>query len=200
MKSVDKSALYSINNNNVSVINPWRIISAKSIYDNKWISVTEYDVINPNGGNGIYGKVHFKNAAIGILPLDEELNTYLVGQYRFALEQYSWEIPEGGGPLEQDVLQSAKRELLEETGLEAAEWTKLMEFHLSNSVSDEHGHIFLARQLTQRQSQPEETEDLAVKKVPFEEAYRMVEDGTITDSMAVAAILKVKIMLLEGKL
>jgi len=200
LKSVDKSALYSINNNNVSVINPWRIISAKPIYDNKWISVTEYDVINPNGGNGIYGKVHFKNAAIGILPLDEELNTYLVGQYRFALEQYSWEIPEGGGPLEQDVLQSAKRELLEETGLEAAEWTKLMEFHLSNSVSDEHGHIFLARRLTQRQSQPEETEDLAVKKVPFEEAYRMVEDGTITDSMAVAAILKVKIMLLEGKL
>ena len=182
------------------MINPWRIISAKPIYDNKWISVTEYDVINPNGGNGIYGKVHFKNAAIGILPLDEELNTYLVGQYRFALEQYSWEIPEGGGPLEQDILQSAKRELLEETGLEAAEWTKLMEFHLSNSVSDEHGHIFLARQLTQRQSQPEETEDLAVKKVPFEEAYRMVEDGAITDSMAVAAILKVKIMLLEGKL
>lgn len=182
------------------MINPWRIISAKPIYDNKWISVTEYDVINPNGGKGIYGKVHFKNAAIGILPLDDELNTYLVGQYRFALDQYSWEIPEGGGPLEQDILQSAKRELLEETGLEAAEWTELMEFHLSNSVSDEHGHIFLARKLTQRQSQPEETEELSVKKVPFEEAYRMVEDGRITDSMAVAAILKVKIMLLEGKI
>lgn len=182
------------------MINPWRIISAKPIYDNKWISVTEYDVINPNGGKGIYGKVHFKNAAIGILPLDDELNTYLVGQFRFALDQYSWEIPEGGGPLEQDILQSAKRELLEETGLEAAEWTKLMEFHLSNSVSDELGHIFLARNLTQRQAQPEETEDLAVKKIPFEEAYRMVENGTITDSMAVAAILKVKIMLLEGKI
>jgi 8-oxo-dGTP pyrophosphatase MutT (NUDIX family) len=180
--------------------NPWRVISSKPIYDNKWISLTEYDVINPSGGKGIYGKVHFKNYAIGILPLDDELNTYLVGQFRFALDQYSWEIPEGGGPIDQDILESAKRELLEETGLEAAEWTKLMEFHLSNSVSDEHGHIFLARKLAQRQAQPEETEDLAVKKLPFEEAYRMVENGAITDSMAVAAILKVKIMLLEGKI
>ena len=180
--------------------NPWRILSSNPIYDNKWISLTEYDVLNPSGGKGIYGKVHFKNYAIGILPLDDELNTYLVGQFRFALDQYSWEIPEGGGPIDQDILQSAKRELLEETGLEAAEWTKLMEFHLSNSVSDEHGHIFLARKLTQRQAEPEETEDLAVKKIPFEEAYRMVENGTITDSMAVAAILKVKIMLLEGKI
>jgi 8-oxo-dGTP pyrophosphatase MutT (NUDIX family) len=180
--------------------NPWQIIAQKSIYDNKWISVTEYDVINPSGGKGIYGKVHFKNIAIGILPLDEDLNTWLVGQYRFPLEQYSWEIPEGGGPLHIDPLESAKRELLEETGLVAEEWTKLMDFHLSNSVSDEHGTIFLARKLSQQQAEPEETEDLAIKKVPFEEAYRMVEDGTITDSMAVAAILKVKLMMLEGKI
>lgn len=180
--------------------NPWRILSGKPVYDNKWISVTEYDVINPSGGKGIYGKVHFKNAAIGILPLDDELNTYLVGQYRFPLEQYSWEIPEGGGPLDEDILASAQRELLEETGLEATEWTKLLDFHLSNSVSDERGYIFLARGLTQKQSHPEETEDLAVKKVPFEEAYRMVEDGVITDSMAVAAILKVKLMLLQGRI
>ena len=180
--------------------NPWRILSSKEIYNNNWISVTEYNVINPSGGKGIYGKVHFKNAAIGILPLDEELNTYLVGQYRFPLEQYSWEIPEGGGPLDVDFLDSAKRELLEETGLEAKQWTKLMDFHLSNSVSDEYGHIYLARELTQKQAHPEETEELSVKKVPFEEAYRMVENGTITDSMAVAAILKVKLMLLEGKL
>ncbi len=182
------------------MINPWRIISQKHVYDNKWISVTEYDVINPSGGKGIYGKVHFKNAAIGILPLDDKLNTYLVGQYRFPLEQYSWEIPEGGGPLDADILASAKRELLEETGLEAQEWTKLLDFHLSNSVSDERGYIFLARKLTQLQPDPEETEDLSIKKLPFEEAYRMVEDGTITDSMAVAAILKVKIMLLEGRI
>ena len=180
--------------------NPWTILGGKEVYDNKWINVTEYDVINPSGGKGIYGKVHFKNLAIGILPLDEDLNTYLVGQYRFTLNQYSWEIPEGGGPFGIDILQSAQRELKEETGLVAAEWTKLMDFHLSNSVCDEHGAIFLARKLKQEEAMPEETEDLVVKKVPFEEAYQMVENGIITDSLAVAAILKVKILLLEGKL
>lgn len=180
--------------------NPWTIAGQKEIYDNPWIRVTEYDVINPSGGKGIYGKVHFKNLAIGIIPLDEELNIYLVGQYRFTLNQYSWEIPEGGGPHSIDILESAKRELKEETGLVAEEWTKLGNVHLSNSVCDEHGGIFMARKLKQEQAMPEETEQLIVKKVPFAEAYEMVERGTITDSLAVTAILKVKILLLEGKL
>lgn len=184
---------------NLPLKNPWTILSEREIYDNKWINVTEFDVINPSGGKGIYGKVHFKNAAIGIVPLDDEFNTYLVGQYRFTLNQYSWEIPEGGGSFD-DMLESAKRELREETGLIAEEWTKLMDFHLSNSVCDEHGAIFLARKLSQHDSQPEETEDLQVKKVPFEEAYRMVESGEITDSMAVAGILKVKLMMLDGRI
>lgn len=180
--------------------NPWTILAEQDVYDNKWIKLTEYSVRNPSGGKGIYGKVHFKNNAIGILPLDDELNTYLVGQYRFPLEQYSWEIPEGGGPLEIPLLESAKRELKEETGLVAAEWTRLLDLHLSNSVSDEYGVIYLARKLSQEEAMPEETEQLAVKKVPFEEAYQMVEQGIITDSLAVTAILKVKILLLEGKL
>jgi 8-oxo-dGTP pyrophosphatase MutT (NUDIX family) len=180
--------------------NPWTILEAKDVYDNPWINVTEYDVINPSGGKGIYGKVHFKNFAIGIIPLDDERNTYLVGQYRFTLNQYSWEIPEGGGPHGIDILESAKRELKEETGLVAEEWLKLMDFHLSNSVSDEYGRIFLARKLKQEEAMPEETEQLVVKKVPFEEAYLMVDKGIITDSLSVAAILKVKILLLEGKI
>lgn len=180
--------------------NPWTVLGQNVVYDNPWINVTEFDVLNPKGGKGIYGKVHFKNEAIGIIPLDEELNTYLVGQYRFAVDQYSWEIPEGGGPQGCDILESAKRELKEETGLVAGEWTKLMDFHLSNSVSDEHGAIFLARKLRQEAASPEDTEDLVVRKLPFEEAYGMVEKGIITDSLAVAAILKVKILLLEGKL
>ena len=180
--------------------NPWTILAEKPIYDNPWIRVTEYDVINPSGGKGIYGKVHFKNKAIGILPLDEELNTYLVGQYRFTLNEYFWEIPEGGGPMGTDILVSAKRELLEETGLVAAEWTKLMDFHLSNSVCDEHGQIFLAQKLTQQEAHPEETEQLQVRKLPFAEAYAMVEDGRITDSLSVAAIQKVQLMLLDGRL
>jgi 8-oxo-dGTP pyrophosphatase MutT (NUDIX family) len=144
--------------------------------------------------------VHFKNTAIGIIPLDDQLNTWLVGQFRFTLNQYTWEIPEGGGPVETVALDAAKRELLEETGLVAGEWIKLMDFHLSNSVSDEYGQIFLARQLEQHAPEPEETEQLQVKKIPFEEAYHMVEDGRITDSMSVAAIQKVKLMLLDGRL
>jgi len=178
--------------------NPWTILSERPVYDNKWIELTEYDVINPGGGKGIYGKVHFKNLAIGILPLDEELNTWLVGQYRFPLDQYSWEIPEGGGDLTVPPVASAERELLEETGLVAREWTPIIELHLSNSVSDEKAIIFLARQLEQREPEPEETEQLVVRKLPFAEAYRMVEQGIITDSMSVAAILKVKIMLNEA--
>ncbi|HEY7160378.1 MAG TPA: NUDIX hydrolase [Acidobacteriota bacterium] len=179
---------------------PWKILGERGIYDNEWINVTEYDVVNPSGGTGIYGKVHFKNFAIGIIALDDEMNTYLVGQYRFPLNAYSWEIPEGGGPLEVDMLESAKRELKEETGLIAAQWTRILNLHLSNSVSDEYGAIFLARQLTQQQATPEETEQLAVKKLPFEEVYEMVEEGKITDSLTVAGVLKVKLMLLNGKL
>lgn len=175
--------------------NPWQIIAEKKIYDNKWINITEYDVINPNGGKGIYGKVHFKNLAIGIIVLDDELNTYLVGQFRFALNEYSWEIPEGGGPLEIDPLESAKRELLEETGLVANDWKLILKMHLSNSVTDEYSLIYLARQLEQHTAMPEETEQLIVKKIPFHEAWQMVENGLITDAMSVAAFQKVKLML-----
>jgi 8-oxo-dGTP pyrophosphatase MutT (NUDIX family) len=181
-------------------INPWKVVGEKKVYENPWIALTEYDVVNPSGGKGIYGKVHFKGLAIGILPLDEEMNTWLVGQYRFPLGQYSWEIPEGGGRLDVEPLESARRELLEETGLVAAEWSPLMEMHLSNSVSDEHAIIFLARNLEQQEPQPDETEQLQVKKVSFTEAYQMVEKGMITDSMSVAAILKVKLMIADGRI
>jgi ADP-ribose pyrophosphatase len=177
--------------------NPWQIISEKSIYDNNWISLTEYQVINPSGNPGIYGKVHFKGFAIGIFPLDEDMNTYLVGQYRFALGQYSWEMPEGGGAFGIDPLDSAKRELLEETGLKAARWTEIQRMHLSNSVSDELSIIYLARDLQQFEAEPEETEQLIIKKIPFDEVYKMVCEGEITDSLTVAAVLKIRLMQLE---
>ncbi|MDB5011784.1 MAG: hypothetical protein JWQ06_2573 [Mucilaginibacter sp.] len=180
--------------------NPWKITAEQNVYDNKWINLTEYQVINPSGNPGIYGKVHFKNTAIGILPLDDELNTYLVGQYRFALNQYSWELPEGGGPLETDPLESAKRELLEETGLKANYWSELQRMHLSNSVSDELSIIYLARGLAQFEAEPEDTEQLQVHKVPFEEVYHMVCNNEITDAITVAAVLRVKLLLLENRL
>lgn len=180
--------------------NPWKISAEKLVYNNPWISLTEYDVINPGGGKGIYGKVHFKNIAVGVLVLDQDLNTYLVGQYRFTLNAYSWEMPEGGCPVGSDTLESAKRELLEETGLVAKEWTRLFEMHLSNSVSDELAVIYLARDLTQFEAEPEETEQLQVKKIPFAAMLDMVEKGEITDSMTVAAVYKVQLLLLQGKL
>lgn len=175
--------------------NPWKKVFGRQIYDNPWITLDEDQVINPGGGTSIYGKVHFKNFAIGIIPLDEHNNTWLVGQWRYALNEYSWEIPMGGGPRELDILESAKRELKEETGLSALNWDMLLKMHTSNSVTDEVGYAYLARNLTQGETEFDETEDLAIKKVPFAKAVDMVMDGSITDSMSMIAILKLARML-----
>ena len=182
--------------------NPWQILSSQLQYDNNWIRLTEHQVLNPAGGPGIYGVVHFKNLAIGVVALDEEQHIYLVGQYRFPLERFSWEIPEGGGPLDGDPLLSAKRELLEETGLVACYWepAPIVQMHLSNSVSDETGIVYLARGLEQRAPQPEDTEQLTIQRIPFEKAYEMVKTHQITDSLSIAAIQKIKLMMLEGEL
>jgi 8-oxo-dGTP pyrophosphatase MutT (NUDIX family) len=179
--------------------NPWRVTGEQKIYDNPWISVTEYAVINPSGGNGIYGKVHFKNRAIGIVPLDENGHIWLVGQYRFVLNAFSWEIPEGGGIIEDDPLDAAKRELKEETGIVADSWEKILEIHLSNSVSDEFGIIYLATGLKQEEAEPEDTEQLHIQKVSLEDAYRMVLNHQITDSLSVAGIQHMWIRQLEKK-
>ncbi|MBB2146566.1 NUDIX domain-containing protein [Pedobacter sp. LMG 31464] len=184
----------------MSTENPWKVLNSEKIYDNNWISLTEHQVLNPSGGEGIYGEVHFKNIAIGILPLDADLNTWLVGQYRFPIKEYSWEIVEGGGVLNADPIESAKRELAEETGLTAKRYTEIQRMHLSNSVSDELAIIYLAQDLQLGESSPEETEELIVRKLPFEEAYLMVMNGVITDSISVAAILKTKILLQQGKI
>lgn len=181
-------------------LNPWTIHSSEVKYENNWIRVVHHEGLNPAGKPGIYGVVEFKNMAVGVIPLDDTGHIYLVGQHRFPLDRYSWEIPEGGAPEGETPLETAKRELLEETGLIATEWLPLVETHLSNSVSNEAGIIYLARGLQQDQPAPEDTEQLVVRKVPFETAWQMVKAGEITDSLSIMAIQRVKLMLLEGEL
>ena len=169
--------------------NPWITHTTKEIYDNPWIKLTEHDITNPGGGKGIYGKVHYKNWALGIIPLDDDHNTWLVGQYRYTLNEYSWEIPMGGGPLHIPRLESAKRELKEETGLTAKDWTEICKIHTSNSVTDEVGYAYLAQNLTTGKTEFEESEQLEIRKLPFSDAVSMCDRGEITDSLSVAAIL-----------
>lgn len=170
--------------------NPWKRNSTKNIYENPWMRIVEDQVVRPNKSEGIYGHVHFKNKAIGILPIDDELNTWLVGQYRYTLNEYSWEIPTGGVPLTEDTLAGAKRELREETGLIANKWTKLLKIHTSNSVTDEYGYIFIAEDLMQGEMDWDETEELKIKKIPLREALELVMNCEITDSLSIAGILK----------
>ncbi|MFM9056217.1 MAG: NUDIX domain-containing protein [Bacteroidota bacterium] len=188
------------NPNNQERENPWKTLSTETLYSNPWITLRESKVINPAGNPGIYGVVHFKNRAIAIVPLDDELHTWIVGQYRYTLDSFEWEVPEGGAPLSEDPLDGAKRELQEEVGLIAERWQLVLETQLSNSVSDEIGLTYVARDLREVGSNPEETELLHVKRIPFSEAVDMVMKGQIKDGLSVASILKVKFMLDQGML
>lgn len=174
----------------------WRTLSSATVYENNWIRVNHEEVITPAGTEGIYGVVHFKSHAVGIIPIDEDNNTWLVKQTRYTLKQPSWEIPEGGSPEGEDILTTAKRELEEECGLIAARWEKLISIHTSNSVTDEAGTVFVARQLSPGQQALESTEDIELKKLPVTDAIKLVLDGTITDSLSVAGLLRLKCQLL----
>ena len=171
--------------------NPWTVKSSRDIYDNPWIKVVEDQVIRPNNTEGIYGKVQFKNKALGIVPVDDQLNTWLVGQYRYTLNEYSWEIPTGGVPFAEDTLEGAKRELREETGITAQTWTRLFRIHTSNSVTDEYGYIYMAEDLTVGDTEWDETEVLVIKKISLQEAIDMIMDGKISDSMSISGLLHV---------
>jgi 8-oxo-dGTP pyrophosphatase MutT (NUDIX family) len=170
--------------------NPWRTLTVREVYDNAWIRVTAEDVIKPSGDPGIYGKVSFKNLACGIIPLADNGDTWLVGQHRYTLDLYSWEIPMGGVPRGEDALAGAQRELKEETGLTAGRWERLLECHLSNSITDEAGVVFLAEMLTEGEPEFGDTEDLCIRRLPFGEALNMVLGGEITDLLSMAGILR----------
>jgi 8-oxo-dGTP pyrophosphatase MutT (NUDIX family) len=171
--------------------NPWHIKSRRTVYDNPWITVAHHEVLDPGGRDGIYGIVQFKNRATGVVPLAENGDTWLVGQYRLPLGKFSWELPEGGAPLQEDPLEGAKRELREEVGLVAARWEPLLRMDLSNSVTDEVAYVYLAEELTQHEAAPEPDEQLLVKRLPLSEALQMVEQGEITDAISVAGLLAV---------
>jgi 8-oxo-dGTP pyrophosphatase MutT (NUDIX family)/uncharacterized protein YndB with AHSA1/START domain len=169
----------------------WKKLGSKTVYDNPWITVVEDRVVNPGGGQNDYGVVHFKNVAVAIVPLDGNGNTWLVGQERYALGAYSWELPMGGAPGDEEPLAAAKRELQEETGLTAKRWSQLMRLHTSNSVTDEEGIVFVAEDLEEGEPDFDEVEDLQIRKLPFADAVAMVERGEITDAISVAALLYV---------
>ena len=175
-----------------NILNTWKTLSSEEVYESAWISVNKHQVINPAGNPAIYSVVNFKNLAIGIIPLSDDGFTWLVGQWRYPLNAYSWEIPEGGGPLGEAPIETAKRELKEETGIVAKQFEEILQLHLSNSATDEHAYVFLATDLSFEESEPEESEDLQVKKIHINDAYQMALNGEITDAISVAAIFKVK--------
>lgn len=174
----------------IEKVGGWKRLSQTTAYENPWIKVTHEKVLTPNGSEGIYGLVHFKNRAVGVIAIDEDNYTWLVKQSRYALNSFTWEIPEGGAASDEDLLAAAQRELEEETGLRAEHWQQLMVIHQSNSVSDEDGTIFVARGISMGQQALEDTEDIEVKKLPLREAIAMVKRGEITDSMSVAGLLR----------
>jgi 8-oxo-dGTP pyrophosphatase MutT (NUDIX family) len=173
-------------------INPWTTLGTRETYLNPWIRVREDQVINPGGGRGIYGVVEYRNRAVGVVPLDEEGFTWLVGQWRYCHDSYEWEIPEGGCPPGESPEECARRELLEETGLRAAIIEPLLTgLQLSNSTTNEVCDLFIARGLTPGESSPEETEKLRVLRLPLREAVAMARDGRIKDSPSVLALLEI---------
>ena len=179
---------------------PWSRTSERRAFENPWLAVREYAAVAPTGRAVTYGAVHFKNRAIAVLPLHDDGTVTLVGQNRFVFQDYSWEIPEGGGPLDENPLDAARRELREECGLEAAEWTKVLEVQLSNSLTDEMAFGFLATGLTEAETQPDETEDLALVRVPFSEALEAATAGFIKDALTVAMLLRLHHMATKGEL
>lgn len=168
----------------------WKKHSSRTIYENDWMRVLEDEVTNPGGGRNLYGHIRFKNVAVAVLPIDSDGNTRLVGQSRYTLSEYSWELPMGGAPKEQDPLAAAKRELQEETGLTAKHWREMCRLHTSNSITDERAIVYAATGLQQGLSDHEETEDITVKTLPLEAAIEMALAGEITDAISVVALLR----------
>jgi 8-oxo-dGTP pyrophosphatase MutT (NUDIX family) len=181
----------------IATSGPWTRHARRVAYENPWIVVWHDEVTTPDGGPGIYGVVHFRNTASGVVVLDDSDQLLLVGQHRYTLDAYSWEIPEGGVAPDEEPLDGIQRELREETGVRAREWRQIAAFALSNSVTDERGTLWLATGLSRGDATPEATEDLAVRWVPFAEALGMTVDGRITDALSIMGIQRVALTRLQ---
>ncbi len=179
---------------------PWRINARRSVFENPWIKLVDHDVTHPDGSPGEYGVVQFKNRAVGVLPLDANARVPLVGQHRFPLDRYSWELPEGGGPIEEDPLAAAKRELAEETGLTACAWAPLSAFDISNSVTDERAICYIAWDLREGFATPEASEALTIKWICYKDLLEKVMAGEITDSLTIVMTLTAHFKALRGEL
>jgi 8-oxo-dGTP pyrophosphatase MutT (NUDIX family) len=166
-------------------VGPWRRNARRVVYQNPWVTVWHDDVTRPDGEPGIYGVVHFANSAVGVVAIDDQDRVAMVGQHRYPIDSWSWEIPEGGSPLAEDSLDGAKRELQEETGLTARNWSEIGRWELSNSVTDEAAVVYLATDLEQGEAQPEGSEELEFKWLPFDEVLEMIRHGEIGDAMTV---------------
>jgi ADP-ribose pyrophosphatase YjhB (NUDIX family) len=173
------------------VKNPWTKLSSKVVYQNPWITVREDQVLKPNGEPGIYGVVE-PRIATGVVAMTEKQEIYLVGQYRYPMDLYSWEIPEGGTEVGEDPLVAIKRELKEEAGITAKNWKQLgHELHLSNCFTNERAYLYLATDLEEGMSSPEDTEVLTVKKMPISQVFSMIQKGEIFDAMTVMGVMMV---------
>lgn len=175
----------------------WLRLSSNTVYENPWIKVSHEQVKTPSGTDGIYGVVHFKGTAVGVVPIDEQGNTWLVRQSRYTLNEFTWEIPEGGAGENEATLDCAKRELLEEAGLYAETWTELMRLHTSNSVTDEAGVVYVAEGLSQGRQKLDSSEDIELRKLPLQDAVNMALTGEITDAISVAALLRLALTRLK---
>lgn len=177
----------------------WKIKSSKTVYDNPWIQIEEFQVKDPSGNDTIYSILDLKTIAVGIIPLDADYNTWIVGQYRFPIDEYCWEIVEGGGEKGVAPVESAKRELEEETGIKAKEWKEIIQLNTANSYSSEKAIVYVAKDLSFGEPKPDDSEDLKVIKLPFEELYQRALNGEITDSISLTAIFKLKILIDKGE-
>ncbi len=179
-------------------VGPWRRRSRETAYANPWIEVWHDEVDRPDGGAGIYGVVHFRSAAVAVVAVGDDGRLLLVGQHRYALDEYSWEVPEGGVPDGEDLLAGGMRELVEETGFEADDWRHVCRLSISNSVTDERGAIFVARGLRPGAASPDATEDLALRWATLDEVLAEIDRGEIHDLLTIAAVGRYAVDLLRG--